>query len=327
MTTKTYDVIVVGSGASGGWVAKELTEKGVEVLMLEAGPPRVPTRDFTEHIWPYQLKYRGFGNQKKLLADQPVQRLCYACDDYSHQFFVNDSEHPYTFPADKPFMWIRGRQVGGKTFCWARVSYRYSGRATEKPVLESWPIHQAADWLAITPRPHDRGALGEQIEAVRLLRRQLPDDVPLIETVFTPLAVLGEMVPEPGELRLHLRQQPNAVRGALEAVTTTYVPFVRALLEAGADGIYFATTDWASRDLMTPDDYRAFVLPHTRAVIRALRPSTPVIHFGTGTATLLPLMREAGGDVIGLDWRIDLDRGWAAVGQQWSRRSVRRRRR
>ena len=144
MASKIYDVIVVGSGASGGWVAKELTEKGVEVLMLEAGPPRVPTRDFTEHIWPYQLKYRGFGNQKKLLEDQPVQRLCYACDDYSHQFFVNDHEHPYTFPADKPFMWIRGRQVGGKTFCWARVSYRYSDfefkAASRDGYGQDWPI-------------------------------------------------------------------------------------------------------------------------------------------------------------------------------------------
>jgi choline dehydrogenase-like flavoprotein len=144
MAGKVYDVIVVGSGASGGWVAKELTEKGVEVLMLEAGPPRVPTRDFTEHIWPYQLKYRGFGNQKKLLEDQPVQRLCYACDDYSHQFFVNDHEHPYTFPVDKPFMWIRGRQVGGKTFCWARVSYRYSDfefkAASRDGYGQDWPI-------------------------------------------------------------------------------------------------------------------------------------------------------------------------------------------
>jgi choline dehydrogenase-like flavoprotein len=144
MASKTYDVIVVGSGASGGWVAKELTEKGVEVLMLEAGPPRVPTRDFTEHIWPYQLKYRGFGNQKKLLTDQPVQRLCYACDDYSRQFFVNDNEHPYTFPLDKPFMWIRGRQVGGKTFCWARVSYRYSDfefkASTRDGYGQDWPI-------------------------------------------------------------------------------------------------------------------------------------------------------------------------------------------
>ena len=125
-------------------MAKELTEKGIEVLMLEAGPPRVPTRDFTEHIWPYQLKYRGFGNQKKLLENQPVQRLCYACDDYSHQFFVNDNEHPYTFPADKPFMWIRGRQVGGKTFCWARVSYRYSDfefkAASRDGYGEDWPF-------------------------------------------------------------------------------------------------------------------------------------------------------------------------------------------
>ena len=109
-----HEVLVIGSGASGGWVAKELTERGLTVVMLEAGPPRVPTRDFTEHIWPYQLKFRGFGDQQRLLETQPVQRLCFACDEYSHQFFVNDLEHPYTFPADKPFMWIRGRQVGGK---------------------------------------------------------------------------------------------------------------------------------------------------------------------------------------------------------------------
>ena len=96
MHTMPYDVLIVGSGASGGWVAKEAAERGLSVLMLEAGPPRVPTRDFTEHIWPYQLKFRGFGDQQRLLENQPVQRLCYACDDYSHQFFVNDHENPYT---------------------------------------------------------------------------------------------------------------------------------------------------------------------------------------------------------------------------------------
>ncbi len=141
---KIYDVIVIGSGASGGWVAKEVAERGLDTLMLEAGPPRVPTRDFTEHVWPYQLKFRGFGNQEQLLRTQPVQRLCYACDEYSHQFFVNDLEHPYTFPADKPFMWIRGRQVGGKTFCWARESYRYSDNefkaASRDGYGEDWPI-------------------------------------------------------------------------------------------------------------------------------------------------------------------------------------------
>ena len=139
-----YDVLIVGSGASGGWVAKEVAEHGLSVLMLEAGPPRVPTRDFTEHVWPYQLKFRGFGDQQRLLENQPVQRLCYACDEYSHQFFVNDHENPYTFPADKPFMWIRGRQVGGKTFCWARESYRYSDNefkaASRDGYGEDWPI-------------------------------------------------------------------------------------------------------------------------------------------------------------------------------------------
>ena len=142
---KVYDVLIIGSGASGGWVAKEVAERGLNVLMLEAGPPRVPTRDFTEHVWPYQLKFRGFGDQRQFLEKQPVQRLCYACDEYSHQFFVNDLEHPYTFPEGKPFMWIRGRQIGGKTFCWARESYRFSDNefkaASRDGYGEDWPIN------------------------------------------------------------------------------------------------------------------------------------------------------------------------------------------
>jgi len=139
-----FDAVIVGSGASGGWVAKQLTERGLRVLMLEAGPPRFPERDFTEHVWPYQVKYRGFGNRQALLQHQPVQRLCYACDEFSHQFFVDDLENPYTFPADKPFMWVRGRQVGGKTFCWARESYRYSDyefkAARRDGYGEDWPL-------------------------------------------------------------------------------------------------------------------------------------------------------------------------------------------
>lgn len=139
-----YDALIVGSGASGSWVAKQLTEHGMRVLMLEAGPPRLPTRDFTEHIRPYQVKFRGFGNRQTLLERQPIQRLCYACDEYSQQFFVDDRENPYTFPIDKPFMWIRGRQVGGKTFCWARESYRYSDyefkAASRDGYGEDWPI-------------------------------------------------------------------------------------------------------------------------------------------------------------------------------------------
>jgi len=149
------------------------------------------------------------------------------------------------------------------------VTYRYSGRAAEKPVLESWPIHQPADWAAITPRPHDAGAFAEQIDAVRMLKAGLPADVPFVQTVFTPLAVLGEMVEEPGELRLHMRTHPNAVRGALEAVTETFVRLVREYLASGADGIYLATVDWASRDLMSAEDYRVWARPYDLRLLEA----------------------------------------------------------
>jgi uroporphyrinogen decarboxylase len=93
--------------------------------------------------------------------------------------------------------------------------------------------------------------------------------VPLIETVFTPLAVLGEMVETPEELRAHLDSHPDLVRGALEAVTATFEPFVRELLHAGADGIYFATVDWASADLLTPAQYRAWARPFDLRVLAA----------------------------------------------------------
>ncbi len=149
------------------------------------------------------------------------------------------------------------------------VSYRYPVRAGEKPVLESWPVHQPGDWAAVSERPHDRGALGEQIEAVSLLRRDLPADVPMVETVFTPLAVLGEMVEEPGELRLHMRTHPNAVRGALEVVTATYERFVPRLLAAGADGIYLATTDWASRNLLSAEQYHEWARPFDLRILAA----------------------------------------------------------
>ena len=149
------------------------------------------------------------------------------------------------------------------------VRYRYPGVPDVKPVLESWPVHAPTDWAQVTPRPPTAGALGEQIEAVRLLRRALPAEVPLIETVFTPLAVLGEMVETPGELRAQLDSHPGLVRGALDAVTATYEPFVRELLRAGADGIYFATVDWASADLLTPAQYRAWASPFDLRVLAA----------------------------------------------------------
>jgi uroporphyrinogen decarboxylase len=122
---------------------------------------------------------------------------------------------------------------------------------------------------SLTPRDPRHGALGEQLEAVRLLRERLDPEVPMIETVFTPLAILAEMVHEPGDLKLLMRTHPDEVRRALEIVTSTFEPFVREILARGADGIYLATTDWAARPLMTPEEYREWARPFDLRLLAA----------------------------------------------------------
>ena len=159
------------------------------------------------------------------------------------------------------------------------VRYRYPGVPDVKPTLEAWPIHRGEDWATIREVAHDGGALGEQLEAVQMLRKRLPKDVPFVQTVFTPLAILGEMIETPQQLKEHMTTHPAQVRSALEAVTATFENHVDAVLHAGADGIYFATVDWASRDLMTPEDYRAWARPwDERLLRRAASASFNVLH-------------------------------------------------
>lgn len=149
------------------------------------------------------------------------------------------------------------------------VTYHYSGVPNQKPTLDAWPIRAGEDWSRIESVRHDAGALGEQLAAVRSLRQKLDPNVPMIETVFTPLAILGEMVREPRDLKLHMQTHPERVTRALEVVTGVFERFVGAVLAAGADGIYLATVDWAARDLMTPDEYRRWARPYDERLLRA----------------------------------------------------------
>jgi choline dehydrogenase-like flavoprotein len=161
-----YDAIVVGSGITGGWAVKELTEKGLKTLVLEAGRPIVPEQDYVEHVPTWEMKFRGMGDRRRLREDQPIQSTCYACDEWSSKFFVSDKENPYTTEEGKPYRWIRGRQVGGRSIMWGRQTYRWSDLDFEANVREGiaidWPIRYAdiapwydyvEDFVGITGEP------------------------------------------------------------------------------------------------------------------------------------------------------------------------------
>ena len=136
-----YDVAVVGSGATGGWAAKVLSEAGLKVVLLEAGR-KVSPREFTEHMPAYKLEYRN--HSPELARTRPIQKACYACTEYNYDWFVNDLENPYTTPEDKPFTWQRLRIVGGRSMVWGRQSYRLSDldlkAASHDGYGDDWPV-------------------------------------------------------------------------------------------------------------------------------------------------------------------------------------------
>src|SRR3989442_1269582 len=142
-SARDFDVIVVGSGASGGWAAKRLSEAGIKVALVDAGRPQ-SDQDFTEHMPPFQLRYRDRAADW-IRRTRPVQKDCYACMEYNYQWFANDLEEPYTTAPDMPFSWQgRMRVTGGRTNVWGRVSLRLSDldfhAASHDGYGEDWPL-------------------------------------------------------------------------------------------------------------------------------------------------------------------------------------------
>jgi uroporphyrinogen decarboxylase len=153
-------------------------------------------------------------------------------------------------------------------------------------------------------------------ETVRQVRAALGDRVPLIGFAGAPFTVASYLV-EGGASRDYLETKrlmygaPRAWHTLLALLARVTARYLNGQLAAGAQAVQIFDS-WVG--VLGPDDYRTFVLPHTQTLIRAVTPRAPVIHFGTGTAGILELLREAGGDVIGLDWRIDLAEGWRRLG-------------
>lgn len=148
----TFDAIVIGSGISGGWAAKEFTEKGLKTLVLERGRDVKHNMDYpTTSMQPYEFEHRGQLTEEVRKAN-PIASKCYAFHEDAQHFFVKDNEHPYV--QDKPFDWIRGYQVGGKSLLWARQTQRWSDYDFTGPARDGfavdWPIRYAdlAPWYS-----------------------------------------------------------------------------------------------------------------------------------------------------------------------------------
>jgi choline dehydrogenase-like flavoprotein len=170
-----FDAIVVGSGISGGWAAKELTEKGLKVLLLERGAPVRPGADYKgEHMPPWKIPYGGKPLRELYAEEYPIQSKVHGFDETTRHFFNNDKDNPYVYDAQKPFEWKRANVLGGRSLLWGRQVYRWSDLDFEANKKDGhgidWPIRykDIAPWYSYVEK--FVGVSGEKLGL-----SQLPD--------------------------------------------------------------------------------------------------------------------------------------------------------
>lgn len=184
----------------------------------------------------------------------------------------------------------------------------------EGPVIHN-PVRDraAVDRLRVTD--------GEELEyvaqAIRQARRALADRVPLIGFAGAPFTLASYAIEGGGsrnylETKQIMYREPDAWHRLMDKLARVVTGYLRRQIRAGAQAIQLFDS-WVG--CLSPSDYAEYVLPHVQLIFEGLKQEqVPLIHFGTGTATLLKLMRDAGGDVIGVDWRVNLDDAWARLG-------------
>ena len=184
----------------------------------------------------------------------------------------------------------------------------------EGPVIHN-PVRSAAD-VDRLQEIEDVSSLDFVFEAIRQTRQSLSPNLPLIGFSGAPFTLASYVVEGGGSknyvyTKTLMYNDSGAWHSMMLLISRGLVKYLNAQIGAGAQAVQLFDS-WVG--CLSPDDYREFVLPHTRSVIQNIERGVPVIHFGTGTGALLELMREAGGDVIGLDWRVGLAEAWQRVG-------------
>lgn len=184
----------------------------------------------------------------------------------------------------------------------------------EGPVIHN-PIRSGAEVDRLREL-EDVGSLHFVFEAVKRIRRDLPADIPLLGFAGAPFTLASYAIEGGGSknyvtTKTMMYGDEGAWRTLMQKLARSLIRYVNAQIEAGCQAVQLFDS-WAG--CLSPDDYRTYVLPYTKQVISGIRPGIPVINFLTGNPALLPLLREAGGQVMGLDWRVSLADGWRAVG-------------
>jgi uroporphyrinogen decarboxylase len=186
------------------------------------------------------------------------------------------------------------------------------------PVIQR-PIRSADAVERLPERIDVESALGFVMDAIRTACRELggrSPRIPLIGFAGAPFTVASYLIDGHGtrtyvHTKRFMYREPAAWHALMTRLADATARYLNAQIAAGAEAVQLFDS-WVG--CLGPEDYRTYVQPHARRLIAALTPGTPVIHFGTGTAALLELMRDAGGDVIGLDWRVDLGDAWERLG-------------
>jgi len=195
-----------------------------------------------------------------------------------------------------------------------RLDLRFSadeGPASGNPVREPEDVDRVRELEDLTP-------LEFVFDTVRLTRAGLPDELPLLGFAGAPFTLASYAI-EGGASQNYRRtkqlmyRDPAAWDALLDRLARGIARYLNAQIAAGAQAVQVFDS-WVG--CLGPDDYRRYVLPHSRTLLASITPGTPVIHFATGNPALLPLLSEAGGDVIGVDWRSRLDDAWQAIGPQ-----------
>jgi uroporphyrinogen decarboxylase len=184
----------------------------------------------------------------------------------------------------------------------------------EGPSIEN-PVRTGTD-VGRVGELEDVNELEFVFDAIRLTRRALKKDLPLIGFAGAPFTLASYIIEGGGSKNyVHTKQMmyndAAAWHSLMAKLSRALVRYLNAQIDAGAQAVQIFDS-WVG--CLSPTDYREYVLPHTAAVIDGISNDTPIIHFGTGTAALLEQMREAGGEVIGVDWRVRLDDAWRRIG-------------